>query len=359
MKRTLTLSAALMLAFAGAMTLRSKTQAIEGAVLGQPAPAFTLKDLAGSGHRLADYREKPVVIAFVSTKCPVSNDYNERLRVLAEDYAAKGVAVLGINASSDEPVEMIRAHAEKHGFKFPILKDEGNAVADAYGAVRTPEIFVVDRRGVLRYHGRVDNSRDPARIRRHDLREALDELLAGKEVTTPAPKAFGCLIKRAQAAMLDALEGAVQAQAKGFPVKLIKPAGYAPMVKQTGAAGKVLVVNFWATWCGPCVAEFPEFVKLDAEYRAKGVRFVGISADEVSDLQPKVIPFIKQKKVGFEIFVQDVEDPQEMIDVVDKKWEGTLPATFVYDRKGNVILVRYGIINRDHLAQAIEKALKS
>ncbi|MBX3276766.1 MAG: redoxin domain-containing protein [Acidobacteria bacterium] len=359
MKRSLILSSAILIAFTGAIALRPEAQAVGGAVLGQPAPEFALKDLSGRVHRLSDYRDKPAVIAFISAKCPVSNDYNERLRAFAEQYTSKGVTVLGINSSSDETVEMIREHAERHGFGFPVLKDEGNAVADAYGAVRTPEVYATDGRGILRYHGRIDNSRDPSRIRRSELREAVEALIAGKDVATPEAKAFGCLIKRAQTSMFEGLKTKVSAQGNASAIKLIKPAGYAPLVKETTGAGKVLVVNFWATWCGPCVAEFPEFVELDHVYRSKGVRFVGISADEVSDLQSKVAPFVKEKKVGFEIFVQDVEDPQDMIDVVDKKWEGTLPATFVYDKKGEPVLIRYGIINRDTLVEAIEKALKS
>lgn len=361
MKRSLILSAVLLLAMTAAFTLVPSAPASGksgGAAVGEPAPDFTLRDLAGRKHELAGYRGKITVIAFLATKCPISNDYNERVRAIAEEYGAKGIVFLGINASSDETVEMARAHAERNGFRFPLLKDESGSVADAYGAMRTPEIYIVDARGVIRYHGRIDNSRDPARASRHDLRAALDEMLAGKPVTTPETKAFGCIIKRSQASLMRGLDLAAAAQVNRTPVRLIKPAQYPEMVKETVAQGKVLVVNFWATWCGPCVAEFPEFVKLDKEYRAKGVRIVGISADEVSDLETKVVSFIKEKGVGFEIFLQDVEDPQEMIDVVDKKWEGVLPTTYIYDRKGNLALARYGIIDRDQMIQTIENALK-
>ena len=358
MKRILVITATILITMTAALTMRLGTKAGAGAVIGQPAPAFALKDLNGKAHSLADYRGKLSVVAFISTKCPVSNDYNERIRVLADDYAAKGVVFLGVNADKDESVGMMREHATKNNFRFTILKDDGNVMADAYGAVRTPEIYIIDGRGVLRYHGRVDNSRDAAGVKRQDVRAALDELLAGKEVSVTETKAFGCLINRAQSALLERVDSSVSAQGNSS-VKLIKPAQYAPLVQETSKQGQVLVVNFWATWCGPCVAEFPEFIKLDAEYKAKGVRFIGISADEVADLQPKVVTFVKENKVGFEIFVQDVEDPQEMIDVVDKEWQGALPATFVYDRTGKIILSRYGIIDRDVLIQTIEKALKS
>lgn len=139
-------------------------------------------------------------------------------------------------------------------------------------------------------------------------------------------------------------------------IALLKPADFNKF--KDAMRGQVLVINFWATWCGPCVAEFPEFVALDKKYRDKGVKIVGISADEVADLKLKVIPFIKQHKVEFEMVIQDTEDPQEMIDVVHKDWPGTLPATFVYDKQGNLAYHRFGIIDRDLLVAAIEKALQ-
>ena len=146
-------------------------------------------------------------------------------------------------------------------------------------------------------------------------------------------------------------------QKKSGKVGLIKPAEYSRLLAES--KGKVLVVNFWATWCAPCVAEFPEFTSIDQKYRQQGVKVVGISADELSDIDSKVIPFVRKQKAQFRIAVQAVEDPQEMIDVVDKKWGGELPATFVYDKRGNRVFVKYGIIDRDQLVEAIDKALKS
>ena len=148
-----------------------------------------------------------------------------------------------------------------------------------------------------------------------------------------------------------------QAKKPSSNVGLIKPAEYSKLI--AGSKGKVLVVNFWATWCAPCIAEFPEFTSIDQKYRPLGVKVVGISADDLGDINDKVVPFVKQQKAQFRIAVQAVEDPQEMIDVVDKKWGGELPATFVYDKRGNRVFVKYGIIDRDQLVQAIDKALKS
>lgn len=341
--------------------------------IGQPAPEFELKDLSDRSHALKSYRGKLTVIAFLSARCPISNAYKDRIKAIAEDYGKQDVAFLAINASADESVDEVRTHAEANQFNFTILKDEGNVVADAYAAERTPKVYVIDGEGVLRYQGRIDNSQNPRLVKRNDLREALDELLAGKPVSIPSTQAMGCIIQRGgrteDLAQSKTPRPAVSkpvatkpaakttAKASATPkVTLLKPAAFAQLIKQS--QGKVLIVNFWATWCGPCVAEFPELVKLDQAYRDKGVRLVGVTADDVTDLKTKVIPFLREQKAGYENFLQDTDDPQEMVDVVMKDWPGVLPATFVYDKTGKLVWHRFGIIDRDLLTAEIEKALK-
>ena len=101
-----------------------------------------------------------------------------------------------MNANKEENVKRIAEHSKEHGFLFPVLKDDQNKVADLYGAQVTPEVFVVNPQGKVVYHGRIDDSRNPAKIKSHDLADALDTLLAGKELSVAEPKAFGCTIKR-------------------------------------------------------------------------------------------------------------------------------------------------------------------
>ena len=164
---------------------------------GTKAPAFNLKDVDGKDHTLADFQgNKFVVVMFIATQCPVSNAYNTRMVKLHEDYASRDVAFVGINSNKQEGVSEIKKHAEEHGFAFTILKDPGNIVADAYDAKVTPEVFVISADGVVRYHGRIDDNMDAAEVQSHDLRAALDDLLAGKEPSRAATKAFGCTIKR-------------------------------------------------------------------------------------------------------------------------------------------------------------------
>ena len=168
--------------------------------IGGPAPDFTLPNaLDGKAVALRDLlaKNKAVAVIFVATKCPVSNAYNTRMVALGKEYAAKGVPLVGINSNKTERAAEVKKHAEKHGFTFPVLKDEGNRVANLYGASHTPEVFVVDPKGNLIYQGRIDENQDDARnVKSPDLRNALDAVLAGKPVPVAQTKAFGCSIKR-------------------------------------------------------------------------------------------------------------------------------------------------------------------
>jgi len=158
---------------------------------------FKLPDTDGKEHSLKSLAgSKGVVILFIATKCPVSNAYNERMEKLAQDYKAKGVNVVGINANSTEPAAEVKSHAADKGLTFTILKDDGNKIADRLGATRTPEAYVLDANMKLVYHGRIDNSQRVEGITANDLRDALDEMLAGKAVTKSGGAAFGCSIKR-------------------------------------------------------------------------------------------------------------------------------------------------------------------
>jgi peroxiredoxin len=158
---------------------------------------FTLPDADGASHSLASLKGKNgTVIIFIATKCPVSNAYNDRMEKVFEDYKAKGINVVGINSNSTEPAAEVKSHAAEKGLKFTILKDDGNKIADRLGAFATPEAYVLDAKGKLVYHGRIDNSKDSSAIESNDLRAALDEVLAGKPVSKTEAKAFGCTIKR-------------------------------------------------------------------------------------------------------------------------------------------------------------------
>jgi peroxiredoxin len=165
--------------------------------IGSTIENLQLTDLSGKQVSLYDYKgHAAVAIIFVSTRCPVSNAYNERMAALAKEYGARGVQFIGINANRNEPSEEVSEHAREKGLSFLIVKDPSNQVADYLGASVTPEVYVLDSNWVLRYHGRIDDSQELSGVRSQDARTALEAMLAGQPVPNPRTKAFGCTIKR-------------------------------------------------------------------------------------------------------------------------------------------------------------------
>lgn len=160
---------------------------------------FKLSDYNGKTYSLSDFKNsKAIVIIFISTRCPVSNDYNSRMEKIYENYRDRGIAFLGINSNKEETVEEIGAHAKKNNLSFIILKDYRNVIADKFKASHTPEVFVLSPKFELLYHGRIDDSRKIKNVKSEDLRKALDEILSGREVSVKETKAFGCTIKRVE-----------------------------------------------------------------------------------------------------------------------------------------------------------------
>jgi peroxiredoxin len=170
--------------------------AAEPVAIGGRLDTLSLQDGDGRTVTLSAASAQPTVLVFYSTVCPISNDYNDRINALHRTYSAKGVRVLLINANSNESLADIEQHHKAAELLLPVYKDRSNVLADRLGASVTPEAFLLDRDGTLRYQGHIDDSRNPARTRVRGLTTALDELLAGKPVTKSQSKAFGCTIKR-------------------------------------------------------------------------------------------------------------------------------------------------------------------
>lgn len=196
---TLGLAATLIVAFAAiAGSGRTTVDLPAAPAIGTVLEDFKLPDADGKNHSLKSLMGKNgAVLIFVATKCPVSNAYNDRMEKLAQDYKAKGISVIGINSNVAELGPEIKSHAADNKLTFAILKDNGNKIADRFGATRTPEVYVLDGNMKLVYHGRIDNSQKVEAITSNDVRDALDEILAGKPVTKTGGAAFGCTIKRA------------------------------------------------------------------------------------------------------------------------------------------------------------------
>lgn len=170
---------------------------IKAVAPGEKVSDIRLRDYNGQEFTLGQFKDKTaIVVIFISTRCPVSNAYNQRMAQIFADYAPKNVAVVGINSNRGEDAAMVKKHAQENGLKFPILIDENNEVADRFGAKVTPEAFVLNPDLTVRYHGHIDDSQRETQVKKNGLRDALDELLAKKNVTDPDTKPFGCSIKR-------------------------------------------------------------------------------------------------------------------------------------------------------------------
>lgn len=198
MKRRSSLFVAV-LALIAFISISGVSRASSDLAVGATFEGFTLPDPDGKQHSYQDLKgENGTVLIYLSVQCPVVKGYNDRINQLAADYEAKGIRFIGINSNSTETPEDIKAHAAEH-YKFPVLIDKGNVLADRMGATVTPEIYYFNAKDVLLYEGAIDNDRRGENIIDNYARAAFDESLSGKAVTTTSANAFGCTIKRVKA----------------------------------------------------------------------------------------------------------------------------------------------------------------
>jgi peroxiredoxin len=169
--------------------------------LGSKAPDFNLRGVDGKMHTLTSFSVKPVlVVVFSCNHCPYVKAYEDRMITIQRDYASRGVQLVAINSNDEKSypedsfAQMV-VRAKEKGFNFPYLRDQDQTAVEHYRAVCTPHVFVFDSRRRLRYRGRIDDSRDPLNVKSPDLRNALDDLTAGREVRVPDTKPFGCSVK--------------------------------------------------------------------------------------------------------------------------------------------------------------------
>jgi peroxiredoxin len=164
--------------------------------VGSQVSDFQVRDLDGKAVAFSSLKGPITVVTFIATQCPVSNSYNQRMSELYKDYSQKNVKFIFVNANRSEPASEVRDHAKRVGFPFAVYKDPDNVLADRFDAQVTPESFVIDSSGVIRYHGSIDDSMNESRVHTRRLSAALDALLGGKAVPSTETKAFGCTIKR-------------------------------------------------------------------------------------------------------------------------------------------------------------------
>jgi peroxiredoxin len=344
----------LLLVAAASMTAADELPTL---AIGSPAPDFVLPGIDGKVHRLADYSNSPVlVIVFTCDHCPTAQLYEGRIKKLASDYDGKGVTLVAINPNDPDAVQLselgytdvsdslddMKIRAEYRHFNFPYLYDgETQATSRAYGPKATPHVFVFDEKRILRFEGRIDNSQRESLVKTQDTRNAIDALLAGKPVPLDHTGVFGCSTKwkSKQAARLAELK-----KIEAEPVKL-EMADAAELKKlRSNPTGKVLLVNFWATWCGPCLSEFPDLQNTWRMYRGRDFELVTVSAN-LPDENPGVIKALEKQHASSRNLQFASDDTYAMQAAFDPKWESAVPFTMLIAPDGTVIYQKQGEID--------------
>jgi thiol-disulfide isomerase/thioredoxin len=334
--------------------------------IGSPAPDFNLPGVDGKFYSLADFKEaKALVIVFTCNHCPTAQAYEDRVKAVAAEYRSRGVALVAISPNSplgllyeelgytdlNDDYEAMQQRAKNKQFDFPYLYDgDTQETSLQYGPVATPHAFVFDAQRKLVYQGRLDAIEKPGTGNAEDLRAALDAVLSGTPVANPVTKTFGCSTKWGW--KLEYKDKAEQ-ECRQRPVTLEKldTAGVKKLVRNEDS-GKLRLINVWATWCGPCVMEFPDFIVLQRMYGARDFEFVSLSADK-PDKAPKALMFLQEKFAFNKNFIFNSEDKYALIEAVDPQWEGALPYTVLVEPGGKVVWKSMGTVNFAELKRAI------
>jgi peroxiredoxin len=322
--------------------------------IGASAPDFSLQGVDGKTYHLGDFSSSKILaIVFTCNHCPTAQLYEGRIKQLASDYHGRGVAVVAVQPNDPKSVRLdemgytdlsdsfaeMKIRAQHSHFNFPYLYDgETQAVARKYGPTATPHVFVFDQERKLRFEGRVDSSAREALAKKHDTRDALDAMLAGKAVAVAKTPTFGCSIKWASKEEGRAAE---MAEIEKEPVKvdLVDAEGLQTLRKN--AAGKVLLVDFWATWCGPCVKAFPEFETMYRMYRRRPFELVTVSTN-FPDEKKGVIAALERQHASSRNLLFGTTDNYGLMAAFDPKWNAGVPYTVLIRPDGTVAYQHQG-----------------
>ncbi len=340
--------------------------------LGTPAPAFELPGVDGRNWSLDDFSDSEILIVlFTCNHCPTAQYYEARVNQLFQDYKDKGVSLVAISPNDPESVrldelgwsdlsdtfEEMKTRAEMLDLQFPYLYDGDNEkVSKSYGPLVTPHVFVFNKDRVLTYEGAIDDSERPAEVEEQYLRNALDSMLAGETPAVQKTKVVGCSVKWAGKEHLvknymDKLAAA--------PVSLeLADADVIASLRANKGTGKFRLINFWATWCAPCIAEFEEFVTIDRMYRHREFEFISVSMNR-PDEQAQVLEFLTKKEASNKnyIFAQNKRPP--LIDAFNPEWQGVAPYTVLINPEGEIIYTEVGTIDPLPLKRKIVSELNA
>ena len=325
--------------------------------IGAAAPDFNLTGIDGKNHTLADWKASPVLaVMFICNHCPASQLYEDRILKMVADYKAKGVQFIAIQpnavaalaphelnfADVDDSLKSMKIHAAFKQFNFPYLYDgDTQEIAHLYGPKNTPHIFIFDKERKLRYEGRIDDAMREDHVKIMDARNAMDALVAGKAVEFPQRPVFGCSIKWKH--QTERREDELK-EWKTLPVKLesVDAAGLKKL--RANPTGKTLMINFWATWCGPCVEEFDDILQTYLWYRSRDFEVVSVSTDP-PEARAAVLKFLNQHHSAIRNLQFASDDVYALQEAFDKKWDSGVPFTIVLAPDGKVLYQEMGEIS--------------
>jgi peroxiredoxin len=339
--------------------------AVPTLAIGAAAPDFDLPGIDGKRYTLASFQAaKVLVLVFTANHCPTAQAYEDRIVRLDADFRGRGVALVlvspndplavrldeqGYSDLGDSLADMKRRAADR-GWTLPYLYDgETQAMAHRYGPATTPHVFVFDAARKLRYVGRVDDNENPAKATTRDARDAIEAVLAGRTPAVETTKVFGCSVKWAEKRAW-AEEGRLKWAQEKVSVETVDEAGVKALAK--GDVAKLRLINVWATWCGPCVIEFPDLVSLHRIYRGRDFEVVTLNADEPSK-HAKVLSFLEEQQASTRNLAFSKDDAYTLIEAVDPKWQGALPHTILVAPGGKVIYRSDGAFEVPALRKAI------
>ena len=318
----------------------------------------------GKTHNLADFAQSKVLfIVFTCNHCPTAQAYEGRIARLYSDYREKGVAVVAISPNNPRAVrldelgytdvgdsfEEMKIRAKDHNYQYPYLYDgETQSVAQAYGVIATPQVFVFDADRKLRYTGRFDDG-EVKPVKSHDAKNAVDALLAGTEVAVKTTRVTGCSTKWADKEA-DAQESLKRWNAEPVALEAIDLPGVARLAKND--TKKLRLINLWATWCGPCVAELPELVTMNRMYRGRNFELVTISLDDLSKKED-ALRVLKENHVTGSNVILSVDDRDKFAEALDQEWPGPVPYTLLVAPGGKIIYRKTGAIDPLEVKRAI------
>jgi peroxiredoxin len=332
--------------------------------IGDAAPDFDLPGVDDRRYSLKDFADaKLLLVLFTCNHCPTAQAYESRILQLHADYKDRGVALVAISPNDDLAVRLdelgytdvgdsfedMKVRAAERGFAFPYLYDgETQKTSLAYGVVATPHAFLFDADRKLRYAGRIDDEEVKA-VKNHDLRNAIDALLAGKPVPVEKTRTFGCSTKWAEKRK-DAEASIAKWNAEPVTLQPLDEAGLTKLAKNE--TEDLLLINVWATWCGPCVAELPEFVTMNRMYRHRKVKLVTISMDE-PEQEADALAALKERHVAAENYLSKIADRDRLAELLDADWTGPVPYTLLIAPGGKVLYRNEGPVDPLEVRRAI------